>query len=327
VSLRAAVDAGLELSIVGSFSRVGPVVRRRLLGWEPLEAHRLDGRTAVVTGASSGLGQAAAATLAGLGASVVMLVRDTMRGARAAEAIHRATGSRVEVLRADMGDLGSVREAAAALGLRPIDILVHNAGSLSTELRITKQGIEDTVATHVVGPFLLTRLCMSNLEAAAPSRVIVVTSGGMYAEGLDVDRLQMTGEEYDGVVAYARAKRAQVSLVEECAGQLRRRGVGLMAMHPGWADTPGLQRSLPRFHRAMRPLLRSADEGAETIVWLGSVPLQRIGDAPLWLDRAPRALHRMRRTARTDTAAERRRLVEECCRLAGLDDPLPASPE
>lgn len=319
MSLRSAVDVALERSIAGSFSRVGPVVRRRLFGWESLATHRLDGRTAVVTGASSGLGEAAARWLARLGADVVILVRDTARGARVAEAIELATGSKIKVVKADMGELDSVAEAAAALGNRPIHILVHNAGALTAQRHISRQGIEETVATHVVGPFLLAWLWQSNLEAAAPSRVIVVTSGGMYAEGLDVDRLQMTSGTYDGVVAYARAKRAQVSLVEECASALRRRGIHLTAVHPGWADTPGLRRSLPGFHRVMRPLLRSVDEGADTIVWLASAPIESIGDEYLWLDRAPRPLHRLRRTTRTDTAPERRRLFEECCRLAGLD--------
>lgn len=319
MSLRSAVDAGLERSIAGSFSRIGPAVRRRLFGWDSLASHRLDGRTAVVTGASSGLGATAATWLARLGADVVILVRDTDRGARVAKAIERATGARVDVVRADMGDLDSVKDAASALGGRPIDILVHNAGALTGERRVTGQGIEETVATQVVGPLLLTWLWLFNLEVAAPSRVIVVTSGGMYTQGLDVDALQMTRGTYDGVVAYARAKRAQVSLVEECAGALRGRGIHLTAVHPGWADTPGLRRSLPGFHRVMRPLLRSVDEGADTIVWLASAPIESISDEVLWLDRAPRPIHRLRRTARTDTATERRRLFEECCRLAGLD--------
>ncbi len=324
MNVRARVDTLLERSVVGSFSRIGPAIRRRVFAWEPVGTHRVDGLTAVITGASSGLGRATALALAGLGADVVIVVRDVRRGERAASAIRTATGARVEVVGADMGDLDSVRAAAAALGSRPISILVHNAGSLSAVRRTTRQGIEETLATHVIGPFLLTGLLLPNLEAAAPSRVIVVTSGGMYAEGLDVDRLQMGAADYSGVIAYARAKRAQVSLVEECAERLRGRGVRLVSAHPGWADTPGLRRSLPRFSVIMRPLLRTPASGAETTVWLASAPIDSIGAGALWLDRAARAPHRLPRTARMDTAAERVRLVRECCRLAGLVAASPA---
>jgi NAD(P)-dependent dehydrogenase (short-subunit alcohol dehydrogenase family) len=147
----------------------------------------------------------------------------------------------------------------------------------------------------------------------------------MYTQPLDVDHLQMTASTYRGSVAYARAKRAQVSLVSHLAPRLERRGVSLAAMHPGWALTPGMAAALPAFHRLTGPILRTVAEGADTMVWLVTVDAAVLRGGSLWLDRRPRPPHRLRRTAQSDTVAERRRLVELCDRLSG-EPPLACEP-
>ncbi|HEV1996637.1 MAG TPA: SDR family NAD(P)-dependent oxidoreductase [Candidatus Dormibacteraeota bacterium] len=315
---RTAIDWTLETAVVPSFTRVGPALRRRIFDWEPLAAHRMDGRTAVVTGATSGLGLVTARELARLGASVVLLVRDTARGEAVSSDIAAATGNNaVRVVRVDMGDLDAVRKAAVDLGPRPIDVLVHNAGAMSETRTLTERGIEQTVATHLVGPFLLTHLLGRALRAR-PSRVIFVTSGGMYTEPLAVDRLEMEEAGYSGVTAYARAKRAQVGLVEYWAPRLLPLGITLNAMHPGWADTPGLRSSLPMFTQILRPLLRSALDGADTIVWLASAPSAGLPEGALWLDRRPRPAHRIPSTRHSDTEGERQRLWEFLCERSGI---------
>ena len=288
------VDAALELSVVGSYSRIGYAVRSRLEGWTP--PPRVDGRVALVTGATSGIGRAIASSLAGLGASVVVVGRDQARGIQVAREIVGATGNdHVSFERADLSDLSAVRELAARVARTydRLDILVHNAGVLSRNYQRTDDGLELTVAVHVVGPFLLTQLLLPLLQASDAPRVITMSSGGMYTQRLDVGALDPIAGEYDGVRAYARAKRAQVELTrlwEQHEGPI---GVRFVSMHPGWVATPGIESSLPSFNRLMRPILRTAEEGADTAVWLAASPDSQLARGRFWLDRHPRREHRV----------------------------------
>ena len=134
--------------------------------------------------------------------------------------------------------------------------------------------------------------------------MIVVASGGMYTEPLDVDALDAAPATYDGTNAYARCKRAQVVLAEEWTRQLLDIGITVNAMHPGWADTPGLRTALPGFTRVVGPLLRTPAEGADTIVWLAAAPDAAEISGLFFLDRRARAKHRLRRTRRPDEARE-----------------------
>ena len=132
--------------------------------------------------------------------------------------------------------------------------------------------LEVTAQVHVVAPFLLTTALLPMLQATPDARVITVSSGGMYTQRLDVDALGTPSMPFDGVRAYANAKRAQVVLNERWSKHLGASGVVFHAMHPGWADTPGVRESLPRFHALMGPLLRTPCQGADTIVWLAGDP-------------------------------------------------------
>lgn len=143
----------------------------------------------------------------------------------------------------------------------------------------------------------------------------------MYSEPLSVSQLEMTPGDYDGVKAYARAKRAQVTLTELYAERLRADGVMVHAMHPGWADTPGVARSLPVFRRVVGPLLRTPAEGADTLVWLASSHDPVLNESGrFWHDRRPRPLHRFAHTRRSDTPEERARLLAWVRAKAGLSD-------
>jgi NAD(P)-dependent dehydrogenase (short-subunit alcohol dehydrogenase family) len=305
------IDGMIEVPVVTSFTRLGYDARSRLGHWSELDDHRLDGRVMVVTGASSGLGLVAVEQLARCGASVVLLGRDPTKTERVREEIAARTGNQsLEVVVADMGDLAAVRAVAAQLQATHshIDVLVHNAGALTADRRVTASGIEQTVASQVVGPYLLTSLLLPQLRAASPGRVITMSSGGMYASPLRVDDLQM-GEDYRGSEQYARAKRAQVTLNEMWAERVSPHDVVFHAMHPGWADTPGVRASLPTFRKVVGPLLRTPAQGADTLVWLAAddgEPL--LSSGRFWLDRRQRSMHKLPSTRRSDTPQRRAEL-------------------
>lgn len=316
------VDAALEWSVVGSFTRVGSAIRRRLDHWSPLDGERLAGRVIVMTGATSGLGLEAARAFAEMGACIEIIARNAAKAQATCAELRQATGnSHVGFVVADTGDLEALRRAATDLLQRhsQIHVLIHNAGALDDIRKTSPQGIELTVSSQVVGPFLLTGLLLPALKAGAPARVLWVSSGGMYSEPLSVERLEMSASDYNGTTAYARAKRAQVTLAELWAKRLAADRISVHAMHPGWADTPGVARSLPMFRRVVGPLLRTPADGADTLVWLAvdeGAPLNEKGR--FWLDRRPRPLHRLASTRRSDTTEERERLWSWAVKKSGL---------
>lgn len=317
-------DALAEAPVAPSFTRLGFGMRARLEGWRPLDSYRLDDRVVVLTGATSGLGLAAAARLVAIGATLVLVGRnpaklDAVAGRLVAQP--GAQGGSVDTVAADMGDLDAVRRAGETILARHqrVDTLVHNAGALSDRRLTTPDGTEMTVASQVLGPFLLTGLLMARLVESAPARVVTMSSGGMYATGLTVDRLQMAESEYRGAEQYARAKRAQVTLTEMWAERFADSGVVFHSMHPGWADTPGVRTSLPTFRRVTGPFLRSAEQGADTLVWLVADDAALGSTGLFWHDRRPRATHRLPRTRKTETAERRAELWDWCVAATEID--------
>ncbi len=202
-------------------------------------------------------------------------------------------------------------------------MLIHNAGALSPRRTVAPDGTEATVASQVVGPFLLTCLLLDRLRESAPARVITMSSGGMYTAPVTVEHLQMNEASYNGSKQYALAKRAQVTLAEMWAQRVGPiGGVVFHSMHPGWADTPGVRASLPTFRRVLGPLLRDPAAGADTMVWLAAddgEPLASTGG--FWLDRQVRPIHRLRTTRRSDTPERRAELWRWVSDRAGCNPP------
>ncbi len=319
-----AVDAALEACVVPGFSRIGLAVRSRLLpeftGGDPLPA---DGKTVIITGATSGIGYAAAVALARRGAAVHFLTRGRDRGERARRAIAAESGStRISYGLADLEDLAAVRDFASEFSANHdrLDVLIHNAGAIYPEFRTDAAGTELTVLSQVVAPFLLTRLLMPALLAAAPSRVITVSSGGMYTQRLDPATLQLPRSRYQGVTAYAKAKRAQVALSREWARRTAGTGIAFHAMHPGWVNTPGVAAALPGFYRATRPILLTPGQGADTIVWLATMPPERLGSGRFWHDRRPRPEYLLPWTRGQDPGTVRK-LWDQLAATTATDSP------
>ncbi|MEO6207076.1 MAG: SDR family NAD(P)-dependent oxidoreductase [Candidatus Limnocylindrales bacterium] len=320
--MRSLVDGFLELTVVGSFSRSGILIRRKLFDWTSLSDGSLAGTTILVTGPTSGLGRVTAVALARLGARVVLVGRSAERLGQVRDELVAAHGAdRFPIAVADMGSLVSVRAAVAEILAREtrLDVIVDNAGAIFLERTMSPDGIEATFATCVVGPFALIDGLLPLMERSGGGRIIAVTSGGMYAQALDLDDLGSQRVAYTGALAYARAKRAQTALVRERARRLALRGssVTINAMHPGWADTPGLADTLPTFHRLMGPFLRSPEEGADTIIWLAADPAAGGLSGGLFLDRRPRPFDRVPTTR--VTAADRRRLWDAVAGMAGIE--------
>lgn len=312
------LDAALDRTVVPGYTRIGYALRR--LGWpaDDPAPDSMAGRRVLVTGASSGLGTATAERLADLGATVHLLVRDEQRGKAALAGIRqRVPGGDLHLERCDVSDLADVRRFAADFTARVdrLDVLVHNAGTLPAERTESVDGHELTVATHVLGPVLMTELLLPVLEGHA-ARVVLVSSGGMYAQGLPVDDPEYRVGRYRGATAYARSKRMQVALAPLLQERWAPYGVAVHVMHPGWADTPGVASSLPAFRALTRPLLRDAEGGADTIVWLAATQ-HRIPGGRFWQDRAERPTHYL--GLHRESAGERACLLAWVCDATGLE--------
>lgn len=309
------LDRVLDRAVLPGYSAVGYWLRSRRWAQDDPRPGSLTGRRALVTGAAGGLGEATALGLASLGATVHLVVRSAERAGPAVERISAAlersgSAGSLEVEECDVADLASVQRFADGFVARmnrtgdAVDVLVHNAGVLPETRTESPDGHELTVATHVLGPVLMTELLLPVLaRSAVGARVVLVASGGMYAQGLAVDDPEFTHGRYQGAAAYARSKRMQVELTPVLAQRWAGHGVSVHAMHPGWADTPGVASSLPLFRLVTRPVLRSTAAGADTTVWLSATePPPASGR--FWHDRSARPTSYLGSKAPTESDVE-----------------------
>jgi NAD(P)-dependent dehydrogenase (short-subunit alcohol dehydrogenase family) len=243
-------------------------------------------------------------------------VRNLERGAAAQARIREKAGhARVYLEAIDLSSVASVRACADRIKTQTqrLDILINNAGDAFDRRELSVDGVELTFATNVLGTFVLTNTLIPLLQNSTPARIINVSSGGMYLAKLDLNDLQYERKNYDELMAYAKSKRALMMLSELWAEQLKSSSVVVNCMHPGWVDTPLLQTGLPAFRQSLRSILRTPDEGADTIVWLAAAPQLATVTGRFWFDRRERTAHKIFLTK--SSPADYRQLWTECVRL------------
>ena len=242
--------------------------------FDDISSKSMTGKVVAVTGANSGIGYATAMRLAEMDADVHLVCRNPDKSKEARENIIASTGnSKVYSHVCDVAVLASVRAFGTSFVQKfpRLDILVNNAGSMPSTRTKTSEGNECIMATMLGGTMLLTDLLVPSLRQSEDARVINVSSGGAYGVKAHTTDLNCDSlVTYDGTFFYAMAKRNQIILTEMWDAFLRAQHIPITvhAMHPGWASTQGLQAAMPDFHKSHVDTLRTAAEGADTIVYL-----------------------------------------------------------
>ena len=239
-------------------------------------ANGMNGKVVLITGGTAGIGKAAAVELAGMGAEVVVTGRNAERGREAVGEIKARSGSdAVSLLLADFSAQAEVRRLAEEFreGHDRLDVLVNNAGGVNQKRSETVDGLEATLATNHLAPFLLTKLLLDMLKETAPSRIVTTASEAERWGRMDFDDLQ-SRKRYRAQPVYGMTKLANIMLTMDLAERLKGTGVTATCFHPGvvgtnWSGTGSIGALLLR---AFKPFMRSPEKGAETLVYLASSP-------------------------------------------------------
>lgn len=279
----------------------------------------MQGKTIVVTGGTSGIGEVTAIKLAGMGARMILIARDKARGeATLARLEAQAPGLGHQIHYADLAQLAEMKRVAAEIAATEpkIDILINNAGAMFANREVTKDGFEKTFATNHLSYSVLTAGLRQPLLAAAPARIINTASHAHKSAQFDIDDLQ-SAKNYTSFQAYSRSKLANILFTRELARRLKGTGVTANCLHPGFVATRfgdeagGLIGHVIGFAKI---LAISPEEGAKTIVYLTTAPevAQTSGEY----------FYKCRRTAPTPAARDdglARALWEKSVALTGVD--------
>jgi len=280
----------------------------------------MQGKTVVISGATSGIGQVAAEKLAAIGARMVLVARDKPRGEAALARLRQAgPGAQHSIHYADLSRLSEVKRVAAEIAAAEprIDVLINNAGALFASRQVTEDGLELTFALNHMSYFVLTHGLWERLRASAPARVINTASDAHKGEKLDFGDLQ-SAAGYRGLHVYGRSKLCNILYTSELARRWAGSGVTANSLHPGFVDTRFGDESgglLSFAVRIAKTFAISPEKGAETIVYLASSSDQQVAEASgLYFYKCRPATPT--REARDEDAA--RKLWQETERLAGI---------
>ena len=276
------------------------------------------GKTCMITGATSGIGQATAMALAGQGAQLILVCRDRSRGERTVAEIAAQTGNRtIELMLADLASQQSIRALAAEFLAtdRPLHVLINNAGVVNLSRKVTVDGLEEVFAVNHLGYFLLTNLLLDRLKASAPARIVNVASDAHKIGGMNFDDLQAE-RRYRTMKVYGQSKLANIMFTYELARRLEGSGVTVNCLHPGAVAT-GLGKNNGAWAQAIIKLLgtffRTPENGAATSIHLAASPALAGVSGQYFSDCKPRRSSKLS----YDEAAQRR-LWEISERLTGL---------
>lgn len=236
------------------------------------------GKLVVITGATSGIGRAAARKLASRGADLLCVNRNPEKSEALRREIEGEFGTRCEYRIADLSRLEDIRRTAEELSRpgSPIDVLVHNAGVYLTRRELTSDGLETTFVVHYLSSFILNYLLMDTLKARGKARILMVGSEGyrFAAWGLRLDDLNWERRKYSGLASYGSAKLAQLLSMIVFDERLRGTGVTINTMHPGAVKTETGQENGPAYRWFKRNFfdktLKSPELSAEALYYLGA---------------------------------------------------------
>jgi len=271
------------------FTRTGYEAAAKRFNPKDLEVD-ISGRSYVITGANSGLGLSLAISLAEKGAAAIhMVCRNKERGEKAVNDVKQQSGNNNVFLHiVDMSSAKDVYRFATDLkeSNTPVDVLINNAGCMVHKKEITSEGLESNFACNTFGVYVLTTALIPLLKSRSNPRVVTVSSGGMYLEGLDAADIQLEKRPFKGDVCYEQQKRQQVVMMEMLAKTYPE--IGFYSMHPGWADTPAFREALPDFYEKMKHNVRTPAQGADTALWLSiSSAVSAKDNGAFFQDRAP----------------------------------------
>lgn len=252
------------------------------------------GKVFLITGANSGIGKQAVLEIAKRNGTVHMVCRNPKYAEEAKTELVGLTQS--EDIHIHILDLSKPKDVTYftkkfSEDQAKLDVLVNNAGCMVNSREVTEDGLEKNFATNTLGTYAITKGLEGLMAKSDNPRVVTVSSGGMLVQKLDVNDLQFEQmKPFDGTMAYAQNKRQQVIMTERWAAE--NPNITYYVMHPGWADTPAVQNSMPDFHRKMQNKLRTLEEGSDTIVWLAiSESAGKQESGLFWQDRVAVSTH------------------------------------